>query len=253
MVAFVGLISCYSSTSRDQKCSGAWQETEKVPKKHLEDAKNRKALTLLEIWKAGEEVTDEANTKGKQKETTNAYTAVGAFDYSSSSGSGSSCPRRSISSSRGGSAVGGPSVGPNGQAHQRPRFECARYAYITKNSHASDHDYSHLPAGGPCLWLGCNKRLKNAAVGAVKAHIMEQHVGPCLWRGCNKRLKNAAVGAVKAHIMEQHNTEEITTDDRDAVCHWPGCSEEGVKPSNLGKHLRDHNKSANTNTDQYVD
>ncbi|XXH05234.1 hypothetical protein Hte_011659 [Hypoxylon texense] len=49
---------------RDQKRSGAWQETERVLKKHLEDTKHRKALALLEAWKAGEEATDEANTKG---------------------------------------------------------------------------------------------------------------------------------------------------------------------------------------------
>ncbi|XXH02387.1 hypothetical protein Hte_008762 [Hypoxylon texense] len=33
------------------------------------------------------------------------------------------------------------------------------------------------------------------------------------------------------------------------VCHWPGCDEEGVKPSTLGKHLRTHNRSATQNAD----
>ncbi|XXG94251.1 hypothetical protein Hte_000505 [Hypoxylon texense] len=55
---------------RDQKRTGAWKGTKRLLNGYLQDAKNRKALTLLERWKAAEEATEETKTKGKQKEET---------------------------------------------------------------------------------------------------------------------------------------------------------------------------------------
>ncbi|XXH02162.1 hypothetical protein Hte_008530 [Hypoxylon texense] len=63
------------------------------------------------------------------------------------------------------------------QRQPKPRFVCARCGHVSKRrGHAVDHENTHVPGGGPCLWPGCTNALPGAGVDAVKAHIRRDHV-----------------------------------------------------------------------------
>ncbi|XXH06047.1 hypothetical protein Hte_012492 [Hypoxylon texense] len=85
------------------------------------------------------------------------------------------------------------------------------------------------------------------------AYRRREHGMKCRWPG-GKTLYSARgiIARFELHLIH-HNTEEARKDGRDAMCHWPGCNEEGLKPSDLCKHLRAHNRSANLNAGQNAD